>query len=98
MIGARVFCAFLCAGSFYKLSETHSLADMSHVATRGFLDVLEWGHQKLAAAPSGEVSMQMPNQRKGEVDPEKFLEINRNYCSQYCKFSDYEELKVRFGR
>lgn len=88
MVGARVFAVFLTAGSFYKLSETHSLSDFTNVSSRALLDVLEWGHNKLADVPSEDLIL------KSEMDkmtPEEVRKINWEKCVKHCNFADKEE-------
>lgn len=51
MIACRVLCAVLIAVSVYQLGKTHDISDIYSFTKQSFLDVLDWGHQKLTAAP-----------------------------------------------
>ncbi|KAK2196649.1 bifunctional Translocation protein Sec62/DEP domain [Babesia duncani] len=49
MLCCRVVCGILSCASIYELSKTHGLKDVGNFAKQSFIDVLEWGHQKLIA-------------------------------------------------
>lgn len=89
MVGARVFLALLCVGCFYKLSETHTFSDVGSVASKSFLDILDWGHQKLSDAPANE-----KNEDAAEIEQLTLEELkSRDWdkCVKHCEFADYEE-------
>eukprot|EP00921_Rhytidocystis_pertsovi_P012387 GHVQ01020123.1.p1 GENE.GHVQ01020123.1~~GHVQ01020123.1.p1 ORF type:complete len:394 (+),score=62.75 GHVQ01020123.1:108-1289(+) len=52
MVAARAFCFVLFVASIYQLHQTHSVSDIQNFAKQSLLDVLDWGHQKLAAVPA----------------------------------------------
>ncbi|GBE59060.1 hypothetical protein BOVATA_005530 [Babesia ovata] len=51
MLCCRVLCAILLAASIHELGKTHDLKDVRDFARQSFLDVIEWGHNKLTAVP-----------------------------------------------
>ncbi|UKK02095.2 translocation protein [Theileria orientalis] len=51
MIACRILCAVLIAVSTYQLGKTHDINDIYMFTKQSFLDVLDWGHQKLIAVP-----------------------------------------------
>lgn len=93
MIGARLFGALLTVGCFYKLSEIHSLSDVGNVSSKAFLDILEWGHQKLADTPANDDSIRLRDAKT----PEEIEKIHWERCVQHCEFQDFDEFKVSLG-
>ena len=83
MVAGRVFLAFLAAVCFYQLNQTHSISDARSFATQQFLDVLDWGHQKLAA-PVNEAGLIARNDNNAP----DFT------CLKLCGFHDYKTLSV----
>mmetsp|Transcript_10669 Transcript_10669/g.30816 ORF Transcript_10669/g.30816 Transcript_10669/m.30816 type:complete len:215 (-) Transcript_10669:3298-3942(-) len=51
MFAIRVFCFVLLCGGLYQLNQVHSVDDMRNFAETSFIDLLEWGKNKLAAPP-----------------------------------------------
>lgn len=56
MMACRVFCAILLSGrstvhvaSIYELGKTHSVSDIGRFAKQSFIDVVDWGYEKLTA-------------------------------------------------
>lgn len=91
MIIVRIFCAILSMGLFYKLAETHTLSDVTGVGSRAFLDVLEWGTQKLANAPANTQDIKLRSLE--DLTPEERAKIQWEACARHCEFADYAELE-----
>eukprot|EP01054_Gregarina_sp_Poly1_P006509 Gregarina_sp_Poly_1__6508@NODE_348_length_9346_cov_198_894493_g291_i0_p3_GENE_NODE_348_length_9346_cov_198_894493_g291_i0NODE_348_length_9346_cov_198_894493_g291_i0_p3_ORF_typecomplete_len407_score59_27Sec62/PF03839_16/3e41SURF4/PF02077_15/0_018MMPL/PF03176_15/0_044DUF1700/PF08006_11/0_63_NODE_348_length_9346_cov_198_894493_g291_i075598779 len=89
MVGARIFLAILCVGCFYKLSETHTLSDVGSVASKSFLDILDWGHQKLGDAPANPDQAELEQREK--LTPEEQKALDWDACVKHCEFADFEE-------
>eukprot|EP01057_Protomagalhaensia_wolfi_P004641 Protomagalhaensia_wolfi_Nauph_80__4640@NODE_47_length_4232_cov_143_859289_g38_i0_p2_GENE_NODE_47_length_4232_cov_143_859289_g38_i0NODE_47_length_4232_cov_143_859289_g38_i0_p2_ORF_typecomplete_len492_score113_60Sec62/PF03839_16/3_4e37SURF4/PF02077_15/0_096DUF2254/PF10011_9/43DUF2254/PF10011_9/1_1e02_NODE_47_length_4232_cov_143_859289_g38_i08612336 len=89
MVAARIFLAVLCVGCFYKLSETHTLTDVGNVASKSFLDILDWGHQKLGDAPANPESDDTEEAVKLTAEQIKARDWDK--CVKHCEFADYEE-------
>ncbi|GFE53182.1 hypothetical protein BaOVIS_005860 [Babesia ovis] len=51
MLCCRVLCSILVGASIYELRKTHDLKDVSDFAKQSFMDIIEWGHNKLTAVP-----------------------------------------------
>ncbi|PHJ25024.1 translocation protein sec62 [Cystoisospora suis] len=107
MFAARIFCAILTAGTLYKLSETHSPASVANFAKQSFLDVLDWGHQRLAAPPGGYSKYAsitdkqegtpeggVPEGEEGEATPSepKSGDEEDYSCLKTCGFVSFEHL------
>eukprot|EP01053_Blabericola_migrator_P011127 Blabericola_migrator_1__11126@NODE_650_length_7055_cov_154_878363_g476_i0_p3_GENE_NODE_650_length_7055_cov_154_878363_g476_i0NODE_650_length_7055_cov_154_878363_g476_i0_p3_ORF_typecomplete_len427_score86_86Sec62/PF03839_16/3_6e42_NODE_650_length_7055_cov_154_878363_g476_i043755655 len=88
MVGARVFLAILCVGCFYKLSETHTLSDVGNVASKSFLDILDWGHQKLGDTAANPVQEET---NTTQLTAEELKAQDWDKCVKHCEFADYEE-------
>eukprot|EP01055_Gregarina_sp_Pseudo9_P002763 Gregarina_sp_Pseudo_9__2762@NODE_2_length_7458_cov_33_430786_g1_i0_p3_GENE_NODE_2_length_7458_cov_33_430786_g1_i0NODE_2_length_7458_cov_33_430786_g1_i0_p3_ORF_typecomplete_len407_score60_07Sec62/PF03839_16/5_7e41DUF1700/PF08006_11/0_041SURF4/PF02077_15/0_068zfTim10_DDP/PF02953_15/1_9e03zfTim10_DDP/PF02953_15/4_3_NODE_2_length_7458_cov_33_430786_g1_i021283348 len=89
MVGARIFLAILCVGCFYKLSETHTFSDVGNVASKSFLDILDWGHQKLGDAPANE-NVDEPAEAV-QLTAEEIKARDWDKCVKHCEFADFEE-------
>ncbi|KEP64524.1 UNVERIFIED_CONTAM: translocation protein sec62, putative [Hammondia hammondi] len=104
MFAARIFCAILTAGTLYKLSETHTPASVANFAKQSFLDVLDWGHQRLAAPPGGYSKYAsitdkqeggQGTEEEGEgngEDAEGKADEDEYSCLKQCGFASFEHL------
>ncbi|EZG48224.1 putative translocation protein Sec62 [Gregarina niphandrodes] len=88
MVAVRAFAAVLTAASFYKLSETHSLSDVTEAGVGAFIDILEWGHTKLGGN-STEVTTNA--NLDAFLSPEERLARHWEICVKHCEFQDTEE-------
>eukprot|EP00922_Rhytidocystis_sp_ex-Travisia-forbesii_P055242 GHVS01081821.1.p1 GENE.GHVS01081821.1~~GHVS01081821.1.p1 ORF type:complete len:336 (-),score=64.46 GHVS01081821.1:168-1175(-) len=104
MLFARIFCALLLAGAVYQLQQTHSVSDVGIFAKQSLLDVLDWGHQKLAAVPANKPKYPTLNDieeehKAGETAPseettgsDQQLDEEDYTCLTSCGFGSYEDL------
>eukprot|EP00922_Rhytidocystis_sp_ex-Travisia-forbesii_P055241 GHVS01081820.1.p1 GENE.GHVS01081820.1~~GHVS01081820.1.p1 ORF type:complete len:395 (-),score=67.75 GHVS01081820.1:102-1109(-) len=103
MFAARLFCAVLLAGAVYQLQQTHSVSDVGIFAKQSLLDVLDWGHQKLAAVPANkpkyptlndiEEEHQAGEGAASEDSSEQPHDGEEDYsCLKTCGYSSYDEL------
>eukprot|EP01071_Lankesteria_metandrocarpae_P007386 Lankesteria_metandrocarpae@DN4665_c0_g1_i1.p1 len=67
MFAARIFLALLSVLGVRELGKTHSVSDVGDFAKQQFLDVLDWGHQKLAPPP--DVGTFNAGGANGGIDP-----------------------------
>ncbi|EDO08118.1 Translocation protein Sec62 family protein [Babesia bovis T2Bo] len=51
MLCCRVLCSIVLAASINELRKTHDLKDVGDFAKQSFMDIIEWGHNKLTAVP-----------------------------------------------
>ncbi|GIX60747.1 translocation protein Sec62, putative [Babesia caballi] len=54
MLCCRLLCSVLVAASIYELRKTHDLRDVGEFARQSFMDIIEWGHNKLTAGKSAD--------------------------------------------
>lgn len=91
MFAARIFLGILMIATGYQLSQTHSLLDVHRFAKQQFLDVLDWGHQKLAAPPaesSVPIAKFQTSPSSLDMDP-----LDGFRCMQPCGFESFDVLK-----
>lgn len=94
---ARLFTAVLLTIGIHQLGRTHSVDDIKNFAKQSFIDILEWGHHKLAATPEN-MSMYKSIDNKAtfeneEDDDVQYDDNEENYdCLKKCGFQTFEEL------
>ncbi|KAF8821529.1 putative translocation protein sec62 [Cardiosporidium cionae] len=69
MVAARLFGIILVGAAIHQLGKTHSVSDVGAFAKRSFLDVLEWGHQKLGNAPASTEFATIVNKNSKKTTP-----------------------------
>lgn len=104
----RMFTAVLLSIGIHQLGKTHSVSDIKNFAKQSFIDILDWGHQKLAAAPENVPLYKSidtkatfgddgaDGEEEEDEDEESAIvydEDEENYdCLKKCGFTTFEEL------
>lgn len=107
LFSLRMFTAVLLSIGIHQLGKTHSVSDIKNFAKQSFIDILDWGHQKLASTPEN-VSLYKSidtkatfgdNEIDKELDDEEdenaiiYDENEENYdCLKKCGFTTFEDL------
>ncbi|AFZ79287.1 translocation protein sec62, putative [Theileria equi strain WA] len=98
MIGCRMLCSILVAVSVNELRKTHDIKDIGNFAKQSFMDVLEWGHQKLTALPEDnsiyktlgvDLDTEFTEEQPGEAGEEN--EDDDYSCLFACGFKSLDE-------
>lgn len=102
----RMFTAVLLSIGIHQLGKTHSVSDIKNFAKQSFIDILDWGHQKLAAGPENvafyksidtkatfDDATNAAEEAEEEEDTIVYDEEEENYdCLKKCGFTTFEEL------
>lgn len=101
MVLCRVLCSVLVAASVHELSKTHDLKDVGNFAKQSFLDIIEWGHNKLTAEPEEpslykSIGMEMATEFDAEKSPEDTGDDNLDdddyKCLLACGYKSLQQL------
>uniref|UniRef100_A0A3B0N9K8 Translocation protein SEC62 n=1 Tax=Theileria annulata TaxID=5874 RepID=A0A3B0N9K8_THEAN len=99
MMACRLLCSILIGVSIYQLGKTHDINDIYKFTKQSFLDVLDWGHQKLAAPPeetsfykSLGVDLTTEFKEKGSEEPTEEGEEDDYNCLLGCGFKSLDDL------
>lgn len=106
MMACRVFCAILLSASIYELGKTHSVSDIGRFAKQSFIDVVDWGYEKLTALPEENTHKyiasskpEMPNVDNTESDGEEKTDGFDDYeCLKNCGYNGLEDLMKKCVR
>eukprot|EP00375_Theileria_parva_P002281 XP_764959.1 translocation protein sec62 [Theileria parva strain Muguga] len=99
MMACRLLCSILIGVSVYQLGKTHDINDIYKFTKQSFLDVLDWGHQKLAAPPeeasfykSLGVDLSTEFKEKDPEEPTEEGEEDDYNCLLGCGFKSLDDL------
>ncbi|ORM42183.1 Translocation protein SEC62 [Babesia sp. Xinjiang] len=100
MLCCRVLCSILLAASVNELRKTHDLRDVGDFARQSFMDIIEWGHNKLTAVPEEpslyksigmDISTEFDSEERSEEAGEDGLDDDGNaFFSDPHFLSDYK--------
>ncbi|KAH0472644.1 MAG: uncharacterized protein KVP18_003626 [Porospora cf. gigantea A] len=91
MVAARIFSVLLSVAAVFKLGETHSFRDIGQFGRQQFLDVVDWGYQKLSNESDELIT---PEGLKIEPINEFLDENGLDFsCMRKCRFSSWIEVR-----
>ncbi|KAK1444654.1 translocation protein sec62 like protein [Babesia gibsoni] len=101
MIMCRIVCSILVAASIHELGKTHDLKDVGMFAKQSFLDIIEWGHNKLTALPEEQsiyqsigmdISTEFDAQKSPEEQDEDGMDDDDYKCLLGCGYKSLKHL------
>lgn len=101
MMGCRLVCSILVAVSINELRKTHDLKDVGDFARQSFLDIIEWGHNKLTALPEEQsiyktlgvdMSTEFDAEKTSEEAGEENLDDDDYKCLLACGYKSLQQL------